>query len=140
MTLYESIVLEVEQGALPRQLWATDLLGEARRVIRQTPEGDVECFRIGFGFFKKSHIRTQMANEAQGTGYWVRAGQTPQFKRNTEGLYEVLGLSEQEESSEPGTQSAASADAGKPEGVRNFVFGHNMNKRCMYANQNETPA
>lgn len=105
MTLYESIVLEVEQGALPRQLRATDLLGEERRVIRQTPEGDVEFFRIGFGFFKKSHIRTQMANAAQGTGYWVRAGQTPQFKRIAEGLYEVLGLSEQEESSEPATQA-----------------------------------
>ncbi|AHC83635.1 aspartyl-tRNA amidotransferase subunit B [Pseudomonas monteilii SB3101] len=26
------------------------------------------------------------------------------------------------------------------EGVRNFVFGHNMSKRCMYANQKETPA
>lgn len=26
------------------------------------------------------------------------------------------------------------------EGVRNFVFGHNMSKRCMYANQEETPA
>ncbi|KJH85517.1 hypothetical protein UG46_16400 [Pseudomonas fluorescens] len=25
-------------------------------------------------------------------------------------------------------------------GVRNFVFGHNMSKRCMYANQEETPA
>ncbi|PKA68881.1 hypothetical protein ATI02_1685 [Pseudomonas baetica] len=25
-------------------------------------------------------------------------------------------------------------------GVRNFVFGHNMSKRCMYANQKETPA
>ncbi len=24
------------------------------------------------------------------------------------------------------------------EGVRNFVFGHNMSKRCMYANQKET--
>ncbi|WP_342649173.1 hypothetical protein [Pseudomonas sp. REB1044] len=24
--------------------------------------------------------------------------------------------------------------------VRNFVFGHNMSKRCMYANQEETPA
>jgi hypothetical protein len=23
-------------------------------------------------------------------------------------------------------------------GVRNFVFGHNMSKRCMYANQKET--
>ena len=26
------------------------------------------------------------------------------------------------------------------EGVRNFVFGHNMSKRCMYANQKETLA
>ena len=26
------------------------------------------------------------------------------------------------------------------EGVRNFVFGHNMSKRCMYANQKETRA
>ncbi len=25
-------------------------------------------------------------------------------------------------------------------GVRNFVFGHNMSKRCMYANQKETPS
>ena len=25
-------------------------------------------------------------------------------------------------------------------GVRNFVFGHNMSKRCMYANQKETRA
>jgi hypothetical protein len=23
-------------------------------------------------------------------------------------------------------------------GVRNFVFGHNMSKRCVYANQKET--
>ena len=28
----------------------------------------------------------------------------------------------------------------RDEGVRNFVFGHNMSKRCMYANQKETPA
>jgi len=26
------------------------------------------------------------------------------------------------------------------EGVGNFVFGHNMSKRCMYANQKETLA
>jgi hypothetical protein len=26
------------------------------------------------------------------------------------------------------------------ETVINFVFGHNMSKRCMYANQKETPA
>jgi len=97
MTLYESIVLEVEQGALPRQIRATDLLGEDRRVIRQSLEGEVECYRIGFGFFKKSHIRTQMANAAQGTGYWVKSGQAPQYKRIAEGLYEVLGLTEQEE-------------------------------------------
>ncbi len=31
-------------------------------------------------------------------------------------------------------------DIGKHEGVRNFVFGHNMSKRCMYANQKETLA
>ncbi|RMQ76591.1 hypothetical protein ALQ00_200107 [Pseudomonas syringae pv. tomato] len=28
----------------------------------------------------------------------------------------------------------------KTGGVRNFVFGHNMSKRCMYANQKETRA
>ncbi|WP_060484216.1 hypothetical protein [Pseudomonas sp. NBRC 111123] len=107
MTLYESIVLEVEQGALPRQLRATDLLGEDRRVIRQTLEGNVECYRVGFGFFKKSHIRTQMANAAQGTGHWVKAGQAPQYKRIAEGLYEVLGLTEQEE-------TAVEAEAPQP--------------------------
>jgi len=26
---------------------------------------------------------------------------------------------------------------GRLGGVRNFVFGHNMSKRCMYANQKE---
>ena len=29
---------------------------------------------------------------------------------------------------------------GTDEDVRNFVFGHNMSKRCMYANQKETLA
>ncbi|AXQ49822.1 hypothetical protein DZC31_24370 [Stenotrophomonas rhizophila] len=107
MTLYESIVLEVEQGALPRQLRATDLLGEDRRVIRQTLKGEVEFYRIGFNFFRESHIRTQMANAAQGTGYWVKAGQSPQYKRIAEGLYEVLGLNEQEE-------TAVQAEAPEP--------------------------
>ncbi|WP_338756817.1 Rha family transcriptional regulator [Pseudomonas juntendi] len=32
------------------------------------------------------------------------------------------------------------APDGYGEGVRNFVFGHNMSKRCMYANQKETLA
>lgn len=97
MTLHEAIILEVEQGALPPQFRATDLLGKQRRVIRHTSDGDAEFFRVGFGFFKESNIRTQMANAAQGTGHWVKAGKAPLYRRIGKGLYEILGLSEQEE-------------------------------------------
>jgi len=103
MPLHDSILLELQQGTLPHPLRARDLLTADRRVLRQTPKGTAEYYRVGFSFFKKSHVRTQMANAAQDTGHWVNAGQAPQYKRVAKGLYEVLGLTEQEETLEQPT-------------------------------------
>ncbi|WP_153774945.1 hypothetical protein [Pseudomonas sp. MNR3A] len=97
MPLHDSIILEIQEGALPHPLRAKDLLTADRHVIRQTANGNAEYYRVGFNFYKKDYIRTQLANAAQNTGHWVNAGKAPQYKRIAKGLYEVLGLNEQEE-------------------------------------------
>ncbi|MDF0732675.1 hypothetical protein P0Y43_18470 [Pseudomonas entomophila] len=93
MTLYESIVLEIEQGQLPRTLRATDLLTVQRKVLR---EGS-ECFRVGFDFYSDKTIRSEFSNHEQGTGFNVRAGRAPRYVRLERGCYQVFALTEDDE-------------------------------------------
>lgn len=97
MALYDSIILEIENGVLEKELRAADLLKDARKVFRCIDGKEVERYRVGFDFYCESHIRTEMANNAEGTGYSVRAGQVAKYRRVGEGLYRVISLDEQEE-------------------------------------------
>ncbi|UVJ43905.1 hypothetical protein NVV94_25880 [Pseudomonas sp. LS1212] len=97
MTLHDSIILEVQNGKLARELRSTDLLGDERKVLRRTNGVDAERYRVGFDFYAESHIRTELANNAEDTGYWVRAGQPAKYKRVAEGLYRVIAIEEMEE-------------------------------------------
>jgi len=93
VALYDSIVLEIEHGLLDKELRASDLLGEQRKVVRR----GAESYRVGFDFYSENHIRTEMANNAEGSGYWIKAGQTAKYRRVAQGLYRVIALDEQEE-------------------------------------------
>lgn len=97
MTLHDSIVLEIVNGRLAMELRATDLLGDERRVEVLDGEEKVERFRVGFEFFSESHITTEMANRAEDSGYWVKRGETPRYRKVARGLYRVLALEEGEE-------------------------------------------
>lgn len=97
MALYDSIILEIDNGVLERELRAADLLGDERKVFWRIDGKEVERYRVGFDFYCESHIRTEMANHAEGTGYSVRAGQVAKYRRVAEGLYRVIALNEQEE-------------------------------------------
>ncbi|UXY51875.1 hypothetical protein [Pseudomonas tohonis] len=96
MTLHDSIVLEIVNGRLAMELRATDLLGDERRVEVLDGEEKVERFRVGFEFFSKNHITTEMANHAEETGYWVKRGEAPRYRKVEHGLYCVLALEEEE--------------------------------------------
>lgn len=97
MTLHDSIILEVQNGKLASELRSTDLLGDERKVLRRVKDADVERYRVGFDFFSETHIRTELANNAEDTGYWVKAGQPAKYKRVAEGLYRVIAIEELEE-------------------------------------------
>lgn len=97
MTLHDSIILEIQNGKLASELRSTDLLGDERKVLRRVKDADVERYRVGFDFYSESHVRTELANNAEDTGYWVRAGQPAKYKRVGEGLYRVIAIEEIEE-------------------------------------------
>jgi len=97
MALYDSIILEIENGELGRDLRATDLMGEDRKVFLRNGEGEDSRYRVGFGFYSEGHIRTEMANNAEQTGFLVRAGCPAKYRRVAKGLYRVIALDEQEE-------------------------------------------
>jgi hypothetical protein len=99
MTLYESILLETRNGALSDPFEVQELISERRRVM--CPEGKelVEKYRIGFEFFKKSAIGTNIANNAQdrqtgADGFHVGKGAKVQYMRVKPGVYKVLDVAE----------------------------------------------
>lgn len=98
MALYDSIVLEIQNGRLSSEFRAADLLADERMVFRDNSSGGDPFFRVGFDFYAKGTIRSELANNAEGTGYAVLKGGAPKYQRVSEGLYRVLGLGEQEES------------------------------------------
>lgn len=103
MSLYESILLEVAQDKVGSTFEVSELLTPERRVLREQDGMPVEKYRIGFEFFSKTSIRSNIANaaldpEADTHGAWVKAGQTPQFERVSRGSYRILGLGEEEAS------------------------------------------
>jgi hypothetical protein len=65
MTLYESTLPETRNGALNDPFEVQELTWGRRRAL--CPEGNalVEKYRIGFEFFKKSGVRSTIANNAQ---------------------------------------------------------------------------
>lgn len=97
MTLHDSIVLEIVNGRLSKELRATELLGDKRRVELLEGGEKVERYRVGFEFFSENHITTEMANHAEDTGYWVKRGEAPRYRKVERGLYRVLALEEGEE-------------------------------------------
>lgn len=97
MALHDSIILEIQNGKLASELRSTDLLGDERKVLRRVKDADVERYRVGFDFYSESHVRTELANNAEDTGYWVKAGQPAKYKRVGEGLYRVIAIAEVEE-------------------------------------------
>jgi len=97
MALHDSIILEIENGLLDKQLRATDLLGEERKVTRIVDGKGVERYRVGFDFYSENHIRSEMPNNAEVSGYWVKAGQVAKYRRLEEGLYRVVAFDEQDE-------------------------------------------
>lgn len=97
MTLYESILLETRNGALNDPFEVQELTSERRRVM--CPEGKelVEKYRIGFEFFKKSAIGTNIANNARdaqtgANGFHVGQGANVQYVRVKPGAYTVMGI------------------------------------------------
>ncbi|EQM68009.1 hypothetical protein ABS648_07660 [Pseudomonas solani] len=102
MTLHDSIVLEIVNGRLNKELRASELLGDERRVELLDGGEKVERYRVGFEFFSESHIATEMANHAEDTGYWVKRGEAPRYRKVERGLYRVLALEEGEELLEDG--------------------------------------
>lgn len=97
MALYDSIVLEIQGGVLSTVLRATDLLTAERKVTLSRKNEVGEYYRVGFHFYKESSIKTELANNAEGTGNAVLKGGAAKYQRVSEGLYQVLGLGEQEE-------------------------------------------
>lgn len=97
MALYDSIILEIENGELSRDLRATDLMGDVRKVFLRNAGGEDPRYRVGFDFYSESHIRTEMANNAEQTGFLVKAGCPAKYRRVAKGLYRVIALDEQEE-------------------------------------------
>ncbi|VVN60036.1 hypothetical protein PS687_03585 [Pseudomonas fluorescens] len=97
MTLYESILLETRNGALNDPFEVQELTSERRRVM--CPEGKelVEKYRIGFEFFKRSAIGTNIANNAHdaqtgANGFHVGQGAKVQYVRVKPGVYTVMGI------------------------------------------------
>ncbi|MPQ68520.1 MULTISPECIES: hypothetical protein [unclassified Pseudomonas] len=92
MTLYESILLEVRNGALSNPFEVQELTSERRQVMNKEL---VEKYRIGFEFFKKSAIGTTIANNASdektgADGHSVSNGTKAQYLRVKSGVYKVL--------------------------------------------------
>ena len=92
MTLYESILLEVRNGALSNPFEVQELTSERRQVMNKEL---VEKYRIGFKFFMKTTIGTTIANNASDEktgagGNSVSNGAKAQYLRVTPGVYKVL--------------------------------------------------
>ena len=114
MALYDSIVLEIQNGRLSSEFRAADLLADERMVFRDKASGEDPSFRVGFDFYAKGTIRSELANNAEGTGYTVLKGGAPKYQRVSEGLYRVLGLGEQEESLDWDDALEESSEAEQP--------------------------
>ena len=97
MTLHESILLEVRNGALSEPFEVQELTSERRRVICSVEQKLVEKYRIGFEFFMESTIGTTIANYAQDEqtgvgGYNVEQGAEAKYLRVKPGVYKVKEL------------------------------------------------
>ncbi|WP_166358404.1 hypothetical protein [Pseudomonas akapageensis] len=107
MTLHDSIILEIQNGKLASELRSSDLLGEERKVLRRIDGADEERYRVGFDFYAESHIATELPNNAEDTGYWVKAGQPAKYRRVARGLYRVIAIEELEELLDESEDAAA---------------------------------
>lgn len=99
MTLHESILLEVRNGALSNPFEVQELTSERRQVMCLVNKELVEKYRIGFEFFMKTTIRTTIANNASdeqssAVGHHVGKGAKIQFRRVKPGVYNVLDIAE----------------------------------------------
>lgn len=99
MTLYESILLEVRNGALSNPFEVQDLTSESRQVMCPVGKELVEKYRIGFEFFMKKTIGTSIANFASdgqtgAGGFNVGKGANAQYLRVKPGAYKVLDIAE----------------------------------------------
>lgn len=103
MALHDSIILEICNGGLSRELRVADLTNEARKVLRTVKGSTQEFYRVGFNFYKKTNLDTELANFAEDTGYWVKAGRAAKYRKVGPGLYRVIALEETEALSEMDT-------------------------------------
>jgi len=72
-SLADRIVCSVQRGKIPHQFRVADV----RRLFSSHQ-------------FSENHIRTVLANYAQGGDMVIRAGQRARFRRLSKGLYKIL--------------------------------------------------
>ncbi len=138
MSLYDSIALELRNGALHQPVSSSDLVSESRKVLLD----GVEKYRVGFEFYAKSHVTTEFPNWAEG-GYWVKQGNSARYLRVAKGEYLIIGLEENEESLSDdkeenlGIADNVCADSPPEKRVAEYLIKeefqiYNKKRRCLY--------